>query len=65
MSLKRRIDMLEKKPNPRDAYAHLTDEQLAGRILEVAGELKAAKWLSEEIVAQLEDAGFCIKGVLR
>jgi len=64
MSLKRRIDMLEKKPNQREAYAHLTDEQLNQRIIEVASELKSKGWLSEEIAAQLEDAGLCIKGVL-
>jgi hypothetical protein len=60
MSLKRRIDMLEKKPDPRDAYAHLTDEQLDHRIIEMASELNAAGWLTEDIAAQLEEAGFRI-----
>jgi hypothetical protein len=60
MSLKRRIDLLEKKPSQRDAYAHLTDEQLDQRIIEVASDLKSKEWLSEEMVAHLEDAGFHI-----
>jgi hypothetical protein len=56
MSLKRLVDMLEKKPNQRDAYAHLTDEQLSQRIIEVASELKSKGWLREEMPAQLEEA---------